>query len=347
MDKLTRLTDIVSADAVLIPTELDCFYFTGYRNDFCYLVSTPDFVRYYTDSRYYDEAADKVDCEVIKVTSENALETVAKDLAPYKRVGLDENKLYYRDFKAISSKINKEFDFIGEAVTKVRSLKDTDEIIMTETAIDITDSAFTELLQFIREGITERELGNALDSIMLTLGAECPAFDTIAAFSENAAIPHWHKSDRKLVNGDIILLDFGARYNGYHADMTRMISFGKAKPEYKKAYAAVLEANMKAIEGIRPGMTASFADAIARDCLAKYGLADKFSHSLGHGVGVEIHEFPRLAPSENSSLMSGMLFTIEPGVYINGEFGIRIEDTVLLTDKVNVLTQTDKKLLEI
>lgn len=348
MYKIKELFEKSGCDAIVIPSQLSCRYYTGYDNDFCFLVATKDYIRYYTDLRCYDEVKKFISAEVILINGNNALDIISKDLSKYNCIGIDESNVYYREYINLTKAIGKdEIKNISELVYEQRLIKDADELLETEAAVFIADTTFKNVLPLIKEGITEKELGYIIDSELIINGADNKAFDTIVAFQENASHPHWHKSHRKLKYGDCILMDFGAKCNGYHSDMTRVVTFGNAQDEFKEIYNIVLEANQRAIDNIFVDMIAKDADAIARDYIASKGYRDNFIHSLGHGTGIEIHESPSLSKDSEMKLSKGMVFSIEPGIYIPNKFGVRIEDLVFLTDKAYQLTKSDKNLIEL
>ena len=196
--------------------------------------------------------------------------------------------------------------------------------------------------------MTENEVAAELEYLMRKNGASGTSFDTIVAFGENSSVPHHETGLRKLNYGDIVLIDFGCKYNGYCSDCTRTFLFGddKKHDDFKSAYEKVLEAHLIAKQKITNDITGKQADAYARDCLKKYGLDKYFTHSLGHGIGINIHEFPAISPKSEDTLLNGMVFSDEPGVYFEGKFGIRIEDSVMLDcGKVVSLTDSDKNLI--
>lgn len=349
MQRITTTLIKSSCDAILIPSELSCNYFTGFHSDFCYIIASNDFVRYYTDKRYYEEARTKLSIDVRLIGADNYLSVLSEDLMPYNTVGIDESKVYYSDYKKLLSVVSgKTIVDISDIVRDIKAIKNNDEIEITKKAVNIADETFSEIIGKIGEGITEKELTRLVENTMFDKGADGIAFNTIVAFSENSAYPHWHNSDRKLKYGDNILLDYGAQYHGYCSDMTRVLSFGKPSEDYVKLYNIVLEANRRAIDNIEAEMTTHMADSFARDYIHSQGYGEYFNHSLGHGIGMEVHEYPRLSKGSYAILKSGMLFTVEPGIYIEGKYGVRIEDLVLLDDKkVIILTQSDKKLIVI
>jgi Xaa-Pro aminopeptidase len=228
------------------------------------------------------------------------------------------------------------------------ALKDKGEIESISRACQIADNAFLKLLKEIKEGMTENDVAATLEYLMRKEGASGTSFDTIVGFGENSSVPHHETGTRKLKFGDIVLIDFGCKYNGYCSDCTRTFLFGDdgKHEEFKQAYAHVLKAHMLVKEKLTSGVSCKDADGIARNYLKEHGLDTYFTHSVGHGIGINIHEYPTISPKSDSILKNGMVFSDEPGVYLEGKFGIRIEDTITLDgDKVISLTDTDKNLL--
>lgn len=233
-------------------------------------------------------------------------------------------------------------------IPEIRKEKNKKEIAALTKACRMTDAAFTALLRFIRPGMTEGAIAYFLVDFFHR-HADGSAFAPIVASGKGAAIPHYCTSKtKKIKKGEMLLLDFGAQIGGYHADMSRTIFIGKATPLFKKIYNFVLDAQMKTIDALHAGMHGGAADAIARESLATQGYKKEFSHSTGHGVGLQIHEDPRLSPFSNNILKANHVFTVEPGLYFPKWGGVRIEDTILLTKKgPRLLTQSSKKLIEI
>ena len=228
---------------------------------------------------------------------------------------------------------------LGRIVQDVRSVKDHSEIQAIKTSIEIAEEAFMEVLNHMDTGVTELELAGKLGLEMRKRGGEKEAFPTIIAFGEKAAYPHAIPGERKLSRGELVLVDWGTVKNNYNSDMTRTFIFKSSGSESMKFIETVNEAVETAIEKVEPGVKASEIDGAARKVLEKYGLASKFIHGLGHGVGVEVHEAPYIRPGSDTVLREGMVFTIEPGVYIHGKLGVRIEEMVEVTSKgAKVLT---------
>jgi Xaa-Pro aminopeptidase len=225
-------------------------------------------------------------------------------------------------------------------------VKDPDELRSIEAAQAIADEAFEVITGKLSEGVTEREAAFELDSTMLRLGAAALAFPTILGFGESSAEPHHSPSGRSLVRGDMVKMDFGCVMDGYRSDMTRTLAFGEPPPQLREVYEIVRTAQNLGVDNARPGLSTGDLDGLVRGVIRDAGYGDHFGHGLGHGVGLEIHEAPWLRPGGSETLESGMVVTVEPGVYLEGIGGIRIEDIVALTpDGCRVLPSTTKELL--
>ena len=227
---------------------------------------------------------------------------------------------------------------------KLRAVKDKEEIGWIAEAAKITDEVFALFAGEIRPGMTEIEAAARIDYLLMTGAGDLSAFRTIVAGGKRGALPHAHPSHRRLEMGDLVTLDFGAMWNGYCADMTRTVVIGEASERQRELYDAVLEANQRGIEAVRPGVPGADIDKVARDVLGQKGLSAYFGHGLGHGVGVEVHELPNLSPRGRESVVAGNVVTVEPGVYIPGFGGVRIEDLVVVEGEgCRVLSRSPKE----
>lgn len=332
-------------NAALVITASNTFYLSGYESTNCRILITNDKDYFFTDMRYLEEAKNAIgDHFEVLLGGVEEIKGIVDDLG-IKAIGVEENVSYgeYRSLEELFKGI--EFVAVDEAFSKIRAIKTEREISLIKTAQSVTETAFNEILPFIKEGVTEIEIAARLEYIMLKNGCEL-AFDSIVAFGENGSKPHAHRSERKLRRGEFVTMDFGAKYKGYCSDMTRTVALGAVDERKARAYNAVLEANKLAEKAIKIGEKCCDIDAVARNYLAKFSLDKFFSHSLGHSVGVDIHEMPAFSPRCEEVLKEGMIITVEPGVYLEGDFGLRIEDMALVTKRgAEILTHADKNLI--
>lgn len=332
----------------LVTTQSDLrFYLTGFQSTFGVVVTDKSGTVFYTDSRYL-EAADKLLKGSGITVREYARGVKLYDLLKdYKSLGMPLDAVNAADYKDFISHGYEILDSSGAFKTAM-AVKSKKEIENISLACSATDAAFLELLPQIKEGMSENDVAALLEYLMRKHGASGTSFETICAFGANGSVPHHETGTDKLKFGDAVLIDFGCKINGYCSDCTRSFLFGDdgKHEEYKKIYDIVLTAQTMVKEQFRSGMTGKQGDAIARDYFAKYNLAQYFTHSLGHSLGINIHESPNLAPSDNTPFKDGMVFSDEPGIYLAGRLGIRIEDTVTLNGgSVESLTKSDKKLI--
>lgn len=251
--------------------------------------------------------------------------------------------------KAIPAKLRRSlFLALESPVARLRQVKDPDEILKIRAAANLGCRLFDDMLEYLRPGLTEIDVASTLEYRARQAGAQAMSFDTIVAGGERSALPHGHASMARLPRRGFVTLDFGVVLDGYMSDMTRTVHLGKAQAAERDVYDAVLEAQQAAVAVVAPGVTAGEVDEAARSVLRRSGLDRWFTHSTGHGVGLEIHEGPRLAAKQTQKLESGMVITIEPGVYMPGQFGLRIEDMVLVTSGGHeILTSSVKAWIEL
>lgn len=322
-------------------------YFTGIDPENGCAIVDKTGTTLYTDMRYM-EAAEKLlkGSDVTPVLYKQS--EVLERLASYQTVGVSFKDTSHVEYLALE-KAGVCMEQADDSFVKAMSVKTESELASIERACEIAEEAFLKLLPEIKEGQTEAEIAALLEYTMKRLGAKKPSFDTIVAFGAHAAVPHHETGNTKLKFGDEILIDFGCVVDGYCSDITRTFLFGDDKKhgEFKKAYEAVLTAHELVKERLVSGMTGKEADAIARNYLESQGYGKYFTHSLGHGIGLNIHEYPTLSPRGETTLVDGMVFSDEPGVYLAGEYGIRIEDTVTLQNgKVkSFMSKTERKLV--
>ena len=333
-------------NACLITSKANRQYYTGYDASNGIIVLTEDEDYFLTDFRYIEEASNFLGKNyIVKTYSDENLEDTLKEiLKDAKFVGIEEEISYSAYKKLIASLKGFKVKDISSILNTLRSVKTAAEIEHIELSQCINDKTFNKIKSVIKEGISERDLSVELKYQLLKNGADEFAFEPIVAFSKNTSKPHAKVSSQKLKNGDIIMLDFGAKYNNYCSDMTRTFCFGKCDDDnIISAYNLVLKAQEAAFNYIKPGAQAFEAFEIVREIFMANGCLENFGHGLGHGVGLDIHEFPNLKQTSSDILKSGMVVTVEPGLYYKNYFGIRIEDLVIITnDGIINLTKSDK-----
>lgn len=324
-------------DAGLIISPINRRYYTGFLSSAGVLVVIPKKSCFFIDFRYYEHAKAQItDCEVIladRLTEqmdtlfrENQIKTVAVEA---EHMTLSEFRDYQKMFPDIRFLDSDDFQ---KVILSDRIVKSEQEIQSVIDAQRIAEKAFEETLNYIKKGRTEREIALFLDYTMKKLGAEDISFETIIASGKNSAVPHAVPTDKPVENGDFIVMDFGAVVNGYHSDMTRTVAVGGISSEQERVYDTVLKAQLAAIQAVKKSMSCNSIDAAARQLIDNSGYAGCFGHSTGHGVGLEIHEKPNISPKNEQITENNMLFTIEPGIYLEGKFGVRIEDMMVVRD---------------
>lgn len=336
-------------DVALITDEKERLYYLGFHSTAGYVVVTKDETFFVVDNRYFKAAEKALTKKGVKVIS-GADYSVFKEIADKinaTTVGIDFTKVTLSGFEVLK-KLGYDYVDISQELVKMAAIKSDEELKNIKKACDIAEKSWLAVLPFIKEGITEKQLAAELEYNFRKNGAGGTSFDTIVAFGKNAAVPHHETGDTKLKKNECVLMDFGCTYKGYCSDMTRTMFFGTPDEEFEKVYLAVLLAHKTAAEKIKAGITGKDADKYARDVLDSLGYGKYFTHSLGHGIGVNIHEFPTLSPKGEATLEDGMVFSDEPGVYINGKFGVRIEDSCYMLDgKFHTFMKDDKSLVVI
>lgn len=340
-----KIFKAANAEAVLTEQPDLRKYLTGIETSFGYVLTTEKETVFYTDSRYLE--AVKAALKGSEITVKQFVGPLEIILSGLKEVAIPLSQTYYPQYERLK-KAGLEIKDSAKAFQSAMIIKQDYELEFIKQACKIADDAFTALLSRIKEGMSENDLAAELEYLMRKNGASGTSFSTIAAFGKNSSVPHHETGADKLKFGDVILLDFGCKYGGYCSDCTRTFLFGddKKHENFKRTYKEVLAAHMLVKEKTTCGMTGAQSDAIARDYLKECGLDKFFTHSLGHGIGINVHELPYISPKGEDILQNGMVFSDEPGVYFVGDYGIRIEDTVaLINGKTESLTNTDKNLL--
>ncbi|HEY4622272.1 MAG TPA: Xaa-Pro peptidase family protein [Solibacillus sp.] len=349
--KLAKLRQALidnQVDAILITNEYNRRYMTGFTGTAGVAIVSQNDAVFITDFRYTEQAAEQVKDFRIEQHKGTIYEEVAKQAAAMgvKTLGFEQDAMQYGTYEVYKAAIKADFVPLSGVIEKIRLIKSQEEINIIKVACEIADNAFTHILNFIKPGITELDVSNELEFFMRKQGATSSSFDIIVASGLRSALPHGVATDKIIETGDFVTLDFGAYYNGYISDITRTVAVGQPSDQLVEIYNAVLESQLLALEKVGPGMTGAQADAVSRDYLKTKGLGEAFGHSLGHGIGLEVHEGPGLNFRSQIVLEPNMVVTIEPGAYIPGVGGVRIEDDILITETGNeVLNHSDKQLI--
>jgi Xaa-Pro aminopeptidase len=349
--KCTQLFEPENIDAFITFYPVHLQYLIGFTGSSGALVVHPDGAVFFTDGRYTEQAREEVHGAEIFITArgQTLVEAVAKSncIPPGRRIGFEASRLSFQQVEKLKTSISSSTWIpIQSVVDRLRRKKSSEEIVAIQQAIRITETAFEETVNRIKPGVSERELAIELDHLLRQSGADGTGFETIVAFGERSALPHARPTDRALRSGDAVLIDCGAVVNGYHADMTRTLFAGRAPEDFRSAYDTVRRAHRFAVESAAPGTSCRQMDDAVRCELGRF--ADFFSHSLGHGLGLDVHETPTLSAASDETLQTGDVVTIEPGVYFPGQFGIRIENDVWISDSGPVdLMNTTIELIEL
>lgn len=338
-------------DAMLFSNLLNIRYLAGYSGSSGLLLVTARTVDFLTDFRYKSQAFREVKNARTTIISKSLLEDLAKLEAfrRAKKIGIEEQDLHYSQYLHLQKLApGKKLLPAGGAAEALRQVKTSGEIAHIARAARIADQAFDRILKFIRPGITEKGIATQMDYTMKQLGASQPSFDTIVGSGPNGALPHAQPGDRRVKKGDFIVLDFGAVWKGYHSDMTRTVLLGPPTEKHRRIYDLVLRAQLAGLKAVRAGIKGLEADQAARRIIEQGGHGQHFGHGLGHGVGLAVHEGPNLGMRSENLLPAGSVVTVEPGVYLPGWGGVRIEDLVAVAKGgCRILSRSSKKLISI
>lgn len=345
------ISGLKNHECLLIQSEVNRVYLTGFHSSAGYLVLGANGSVFFTDSRYI-EAAEKE----ITVCPVRLLNDFKEDVAEYifqhgyKKIHIEAErtpvaKMNFLEKNMKFAKICAD-GTVDNKIALLREIKTADEVGKIRKAQQIAEKAFEEILHFIRPGVREIEIAAKLENIMRINGSEGFSFDTIAIAGKNTSKPHGVPTDYRVEKGDFVTMDFGAVYESYRSDMTRTVAVGNVSDKQAEVYGTVLKAQEEALKILRADVKCADADKAARDVIRNAGYGGYFGHSLGHGVGVEVHETPNLAPKSKAQLKVGNVVTVEPGIYIPDEFGVRIEDFVVITETgYDNLTSSPKNLI--
>ena len=337
-------------DAILLTSEANCYYATGFMGEGIALVTRRG-SWYFTDSRY-TEAADKAigNAAVIREVSQekpfSVLINEALAEAGAEKAGFEDQRMTVAEHAVYSEKLHCTLTPASALMTELRGSKDEEELSCMTAAQRIAEGALEQILKEIRPGMTEKEIAARLNYLMVSAGAEKTSFDTIVASGPNGSMPHAVPGMRKVREGDFITMDFGCVYKGYCSDMTRTVALGRPSDEMRNIYDIVLQAQLAGIAAAKAGVTGAAIDGAARKVIQDAGYGAYFGHSFGHSLGIDIHEAPNAAPGNDKPMPDGAVVSAEPGIYLPGKFGVRIEDVMILRpDGAQVITKAPKALL--
>ena len=346
-----RRLEELALDALLVSHGPNHRYLTGFTGSAGLLLLARDRTLLLTDFRYQEQAPEETaGAADVLMEGVNLWERLRSVLAggTRKRVGFERDHLTVRDAERFTQLEACEPVPTSDLVEAERMIKDAGELAAIRAAADIAHAALAELLPTIRVGDAERDIAARLELLLRSRGSDWHPFPTIVASGPRSALPHARSSSRTVGRGELLLLDFGASWDGYCADITRTVVVGTADGRQREIYGIVAEAQQAALRGVRPAMSGKEADALARDIIEAAGHGEAFGHSLGHGLGLEVHEAPRLAKTAQDPLPAGAVVTVEPGIYLEGWGGVRIEDDIhLAADGARLLTNGRNELLEL
>jgi len=350
LQKLRKLIAQKGADALLISQPENLQYVSGFTGSSGWLLISGQNTILATDFRYVDQAkGESPGFEIIRVKQElhDWLPGLVFDLG-WRKLGFESNSVAYESHHKVSEairarQISLELVPATGIVEQLRSIKEPEELRFITKAVELADAALEQAKAIIRPGVTEKQAAWEIEKNLRQKGSEGVPFEIIVASGPNSALPHARATEKTICSGEPVLIDMGARINGYCSDLSRTLFLGRANTTFQEVYSILLKAQATAIEETKSEMAASQADQLARSVIEQSGYGDAFGHGLGHGVGLAVHEFPRLGLNSSDSLADGMVFTIEPGIYLAGQGGVRIEDMVVLENgKPRVLTKATK-----
>lgn len=348
VEKLRKKMQEENLDSFLVTSPYNLRYLTNFTGTTGLAVITLDKAFFITDFRYTEQAANQAQgFEIIKNVGpifDEVADLVKRE--NLNALAFEETTVSFLEYSVLEEIINAELIPVSGMIEELREVKDEEEIAIIEKACSIADMAYDHILKMIRPGMTEIEVANQVDFYMRSLGATSVSFDTIVASGLRSAMPHGVASEKVIEQGDLITLDFGCYYQGYVSDMTRTFAMGDPGEKLKEIYQIVLDAQLAVLDAAKPGLTGIQLDAVARDYITKYGYGEAFGHSTGHGIGLEIHEGPNVSSRAEKQFVPGNVITDEPGIYLPGIGGVRIEDDLLITKDGNrVLTHSPKELI--
>ncbi|WP_334077061.1 Xaa-Pro peptidase family protein [Paenibacillus sanfengchensis] len=349
VEGLRKVMEREQLEALWVTNAFNRRYLTGFTGSSGYVLVTRQKAFLLTDFRYMTQAAEQSPGFEIVQHGPSVVENLKELLSAegIKELGFEETNMVFSTYRALERDLQPcKLVPVGGLVEELRLYKDDDELELMKQAADLADRTYLHMLEVLKPGVTEWDMALELETFMRKQGAAGTSFDTIVASGERSALPHGVASSRVIQRNEFVTMDFGAYMNGYCSDITRTVFIGEPTAKHREIYDIVLEAQMHTLEFLRPGMTGREADALARDIITRYGYGEQFGHSTGHGLGMEVHEEPRVSKLSDTILRPGMVVTVEPGIYIPGFGGVRIEDDVVITENgAKRLTESTKEFM--
>ena len=329
-----KILDAYHLDGILFVSLENIRYLCGFTGSDGAFVITQKQSFFLTDSRYWTQADEEVEGSQV-VHYKKKMEGIFSLLsdARLKKIGFESTALPFSAFQLLSEKLADEAKLVPleDELKNLRAVKDAHELTLIRKAIDISSNALLHVTEILKEGVAEREVAQEMEFFTKRSGADGLGFDIIIASGKRSALPHGKASAKRIEKGDLVLIDFGSGFQGYHSDQTRTVICGSPSSEQQKIYQIVKKAHDKAIEKVRPGIPVGDVDGAARDYIRSKGYGEYFGHGTGHGIGLAVHEDPAINSENKGLVQEGMVFTIEPGIYLPDQGGVRIEDMVLVT----------------
>jgi Xaa-Pro aminopeptidase len=331
-----KILESTHLDGILLIGLENIRYLCGFTGSDGAFILTQKESFFLTDSRYWTQAEEEVkDSKILHYHKKiDGIVSLLSDLK-LREVGFESAALTFSIHRSLLKRLDHEIKLIPleDEIKNLRAVKDEQELAFIRTAIDISSKAFEHMMGIAKEGVSEREIAFEMESFMKRNGAQALAFDLIVASGKRSALPHGKASDKRIEKGDFILIDFGSMFHGYYCDQTRTLICGRPSSEQEKVYRVVKEAHDRAIEKIRPGIPLQEVDGAAREHIQKCGYGEYFGHGTGHGIGLAVHEDPTVSKENKDLVQDGVVFTVEPGIYVPDWGGVRIEDMVRVTSR--------------
>ena len=351
INKLREKFSSYNISGIYINNITNVRYLTGFTGSAGSVLILDEGAYFFTDGRYTEQVKDQVKNCKIYITGSSHIKEIQsqKLLSKDLRIGFEAEHISYSGFKLLKDAFkNTHWVETRNIVELIAAIKDMDEINSLKTAIEITDTVFDEIIPIIKEGVTENKIAATMSYKFKEHGAEGDSYDPIVASGWRSALPHATPTNKAFEKGDFVVMDFGALYNGYHADMTRTIVIGQATDKHKEIYQIVLDSQLAGIRKAKAGITGAEVDRACRDIIKNAGYGEFFNHSTGHGLGLEVHTHPRLSSLNEEPLIENYVVTIEPGIYLPKWGGVRIEDDCWIkSDKCLPLNTSSKELIEL